>query len=165
MWLCLNDAFLSIVHKECARDELLVRARRQGDIEKVFPGAKVKRSLTTDYLFRAVIKRDQVEAAMIGEVRRINYANFKGSVPAGPLHDAYLRCWTAMSDLQPTRPYTGLPRGGSAGGGFTYDVIGSGGGSGNGGADLFEHPRNSDGTFGAKKPRRRKKRRSIKRGR
>ena len=25
MWICLNNAFLSIVHKDCAPDELLVR--------------------------------------------------------------------------------------------------------------------------------------------
>lgn len=110
MWLMLNDCFLSIVHKDCARDELLVRARRAGDIEKVFPGAKVSRSTTTDYLFRAIVKRELVESAMVGEVRRINYENFKNSVTDRPLHDAYLRCWFAMSELQPTRPYSGQPR-------------------------------------------------------
>lgn len=50
MWLCLNSAFLSIVFKDCAEDELLVRARRKGDIEKVFPDAKVIRSTDSDYL-------------------------------------------------------------------------------------------------------------------
>jgi hypothetical protein len=109
MWLCLNDCFLSIVHKDCARDELMVRARRPGDIETVFPRAKVIRSTSTDYLFRAVIKRREVEHAVVEETRRITYANFKDAVSDRPLHDAYLRVWGTMSTLQPTRPYTGQP--------------------------------------------------------
>lgn len=115
MWLMFNDAFLSIVRKDCGRHELLVRARRKGDIEKIFPAAKVQRSTTTDYLFRAVVTTAEVQAALIGEVGRINYGNFKDSVVDRPLHDAYLRCWMAMSDLQPTKPYSGLSARGSGG--------------------------------------------------
>lgn len=101
MWLCLNDAFLSIVSKGCARDELLVRARRKGDIEKIFPGVRVIVSAKTDYRFRAVVLRDQVERAVVGELRRITYENFKNSVDDKPLHDAYLRVWATMETLQP----------------------------------------------------------------
>lgn len=105
MWLCLNDAFLSIVSKECARDELLVRARRPGDIEKIFPGAKVTKNVHADYLFRAIVKRDAIARALEGEVRRITYANFKDSVADKRLHDAYLGVWTRMSTLQPVPPF------------------------------------------------------------
>lgn len=109
MWLMLSDCFLSIVHKNCRSDELLVRARRKGDIEKVFPVAKVTRSTNSDYLYRAVIKRAYVEAAVARETTRITYSNFKDSVPKDEqkLHDAYLRVWSTMADLQPTRPYSG----------------------------------------------------------
>ncbi len=101
MWLCINDAFLSIVSKDCARDELLVRARRKGDIEKIFPGARVVVSTKTDYRFRAVVKRNDVADALRMEVSRITYENFKDSVTDKPLHDAYLRVWTVMETLQP----------------------------------------------------------------
>jgi hypothetical protein len=111
MWLCLNDAFLSIVHKDCARDELLVRARRPGDIERVFPEAKVTRYTKSDYLFRAIIKRELVESAVVAETQRITYGNFKDSVKDQSLHDAYLRVWSTMADLQPTRPYSGFSPG------------------------------------------------------
>jgi len=37
MWLMFSDCFLSVVSKDCGPAELLVRARREGDIEKVFP--------------------------------------------------------------------------------------------------------------------------------
>lgn len=38
MWICLNDAFLSIVAHRDKPGVLLVRARRPGDIERTFPG-------------------------------------------------------------------------------------------------------------------------------
>lgn len=101
MWVCLNDAFLSIVSKDCARDELLVRARRAGDIEKIFPGTVAREDRGTDYLYRAAVKRTAVEDAMIGEVRRITYPNFKDSVDDEELHDAYMRLWVTMLRLQP----------------------------------------------------------------
>jgi hypothetical protein len=110
MWICLNDAFLSIVKKDCANDELLVRARRKGDIEKVFSGAVVTRYTKSDYLFRARVKVSAVSQVMINEATRINYANFKNSVKDKDLHDAYLKIWTAMAALQPTEPYTGKKR-------------------------------------------------------
>lgn len=105
MWICLNDCFLSIVHKDCGRDELLVRARRRGDIEKVFPEAVVTELDTADYLFRAPIKRHAIITALASEIARITYGNFKNSVEAGPLHDAYMRVWTAMASVQETPPY------------------------------------------------------------
>jgi len=103
----LNDAFLSIVHKDCGPGELLVRARRPGDIEKVFGRkTKVVRATDADYLYRAVVKRDDVEEAMEREIGRVDYGNFKSSVHDKDLHDAYLRVWTAMASLQNPRPYS-----------------------------------------------------------
>jgi hypothetical protein len=104
MWLFLSDCFVSMVSKDCRRDELLVRARRKGDIEKLFPDAEVERTPKADYLFRAAVKRDEVAKVLDDEVRRINYGNFKDSVDDDALHDAYTRCWTAMLAVQPTRP-------------------------------------------------------------
>ena len=112
MWLCLNDCFLSLVSKDCARDEVMVRARRKGDIEKIFPSAKVTRFTKSDYLYRAPVKRADVKTALAGEVDRITYDNFKSSVTDMPLHNAYLRCWTAMAALQNPAPYSGDDRGG-----------------------------------------------------
>jgi hypothetical protein len=108
MWLMLNDAFFSIVHKDCARDELLIRARRAGDIEKVFGAdVPVTRVGVADYLFRTVMKRDAVHRVIGEELKRVVYGNFKNSVEDKPLHDAYMQVWTSMSKLQPTPPYRG----------------------------------------------------------
>jgi len=106
MWLCLNTAFLSIVHKDCADHELLVRARREGDIEKVFPDAKVIRSTDSDYLHRAVVPRDEVADALAAQIRNIDYGNFKSSVKDDILHESYLEVWEAMASLQSPPPYS-----------------------------------------------------------
>lgn len=107
MWLALNDCFLSIVKKDCPEDSLLVRARRPGDIEKVFGRrTKVTRATDADYLYRAVIAKDDVVRAMQDEVLRISYGNFKDSVADDDLHDAYMKVWSAMAALQSPGPYS-----------------------------------------------------------
>lgn len=110
MWVCLNNAFLSVVSKDCAADELLVRARRAGDIERVFPTAVVRQSSTTDYRYRAVVKRDTVAAAMVAAVKDLDYANFKDSVDDDELYNAYSSVWSVMGRLQPGGPYGHYPK-------------------------------------------------------
>ena len=96
----MNDCCFSIVSKDCARDELLVRARRKGDIEKVFPKARVRRNAKADYLYRAAVKKDVIATALKGEVDRVTYPNFKSSVADPKLHGAYMRVWSALGPLQ-----------------------------------------------------------------
>ncbi len=101
-------SFFSIVNKDCARDELMVRARRPGDIEKLFPDAKVTEFTASDYHYRAAVKIEKIGTALVAELGRVTYSNFKDSVTDRPLHDAYLRVWTAMASIQPKRPYAGV---------------------------------------------------------
>ena len=104
MWIMHSDCFLSIVSKDCGPTELLVRARRNGDIEKVFPSAKVIKDAGTDYLYRAVIPRDAVKQALALMVDQIDYPNFKDSVEDRSLHAAYVGVWCAMAGLQHPPP-------------------------------------------------------------
>lgn len=101
MWVMLNDSFLSIVAHRTRRTCLLVRARRHQDIAVIFPHAKIIDGGGTDYEFRAVIKRRTVEAALVEEVKRINYDNFKDSIPPSDVrrHDVYLTVWTTLMRL------------------------------------------------------------------
>lgn len=103
MWICLNDAFVSIVSKDCPPDCLLVRARRKGDIERVFPDAKVRTSMNTDYRYRAVVPRSVIAQALVDRVLDLDYSNFKASVEDDDLHDAYARVWGVMYGLQVAR--------------------------------------------------------------
>lgn len=109
MWFCLNNGFLSVVApaNDLEGEFLLVRARRQGDIERYFPGAQVERRPERDYLFRALILREEVAAVIAAEIAGIDYNNFKNSVRDDRLHGAYARVWSTMAALQPTPPYSG----------------------------------------------------------
>lgn len=82
MWIFLCDSFLSIVDRGAPSGQtLLVRARRRGDIERVFPGAAVVENAGTDYAFRARIDREQVALTMAEQVSEIRYPNFKARRP------------------------------------------------------------------------------------
>jgi hypothetical protein len=102
VWIFLSDAMLSIVQKpgDAEAGTLTVRGRVKGDIERVFPDAKVVEGAGTDYRFRASIPREQVAKAMHDQVMALDYSNFKGAVKDRARHDAYLRCWSAMHALQ-----------------------------------------------------------------
>ena len=104
MWIFLQNSFLSIVDPEASYDgssgpigdKLLVRARIDGDIEAVFPKAKVIETPHRDYRFRALISRHMVALAMAKAVNQIGASNFKGSVPEKARHDAYAGVWNVM---------------------------------------------------------------------
>lgn len=108
MWICVNDGFYSIVDKaRNRRRDLMVRARRPGDLERLFKGHAVK-VLTTpdgDYRYRADVPRALVGDVLAERARSIAYGNFKDSVADAPLHGAYNAVWGVMGDLQPGGPY------------------------------------------------------------
>lgn len=104
MWLMFSDCFFSIVKKGCNDDEVLVRARRRGDIHKVWPLVKVCADKGSDYAYRAIIRTSDVADALAQEVHRVTYTNFKDSVTDDSLHDAYFECWAALAELQDVGP-------------------------------------------------------------
>ena len=104
MWLCLRNSFLSIVAKDCAANELLIRARRRGDIEKCFRDANVIESGATDYRFRAIVSRAAVKQAVAAMIDHIDYPNFKDGVEDSSLRAAYVGVWHAMAGLQHPPP-------------------------------------------------------------
>jgi len=102
MWIMLSDAFLSIVAAEYP-DELLVRARAKGDIERVFPRAKVVYTPCGDYHYRANISKHWVASTIADTIMEIDYPNFKNSVVEEDRHHAYLGCWAEMVRFQEGR--------------------------------------------------------------
>lgn len=102
MWIFMNDSMLSIVASRDDSDQLLVRARNKGDIERVFPNADVFEDPLADYLHRAFIPRDKVMQAIAERLVDIDYDNFKSSIPPGDAkrHDAYLGVWSVMYGVQ-----------------------------------------------------------------
>jgi hypothetical protein len=105
MWLSTNQGFLSIVANPAGPEWLLVRARRKGDIESLFPDAEVKRTPGRDYLYRASIERGALAVVVARALLNIDYGNFKNSVHDDRLHEAYADVWRVMSRLQAVSPY------------------------------------------------------------
>jgi hypothetical protein len=116
MWIFLNDAFLSIVTPRThdvpkplrGRDLLLVRARKRGDIQRVFPSVRVTRTPNRDYAFRAFVPRPRVIDAIGQRLLDMEYGNFKDSVANDERHSAYSKVWSVMysyqhNDYQPRR--------------------------------------------------------------
>jgi hypothetical protein len=99
MWICLNDAFFSIVASERDPDVLKVRARRAGDIEKYFPAHEVVQIPGSDYAFRVFLPRRQATEVIAGALMSVAYTNFKASVDDPELHDAYADVWGVMATL------------------------------------------------------------------
>lgn len=106
MWIFLNNAFLSIVDKEGDGTTLLVRARRAGDIERVFPEATTEETPENDYRFRARLGRERVAQALTEAARAISYPNFKRGVKEAARHDAYMGVWQVMHRFQAHRRET-----------------------------------------------------------
>ncbi|MFM7674368.1 MAG: hypothetical protein ACKO5F_02000 [Synechococcus sp.] len=102
MWIFLSDAFLSIVADKAdpSGDRLLVRARRAGDIERVFPEAEVFCVAGADYAFRSWLPRASVAQACQDQVQAIQYTNFKNSIRDRDYHDAAMDAWVAMHRYQ-----------------------------------------------------------------
>ena len=98
MWICLNDSFLSIVDKgDPSGATLLVRARRAGDIERVFPEAEVSTKGGSDYAYRARLPRERVASRIAEAVQGIRYPNFKATVREARRHDVYMDVWAALA--------------------------------------------------------------------
>ena len=100
MWIFLSNSFISVVQKPGDTDTLTVRARIKGDIENVFPDAKVEANKGTDYKFRARVPREAVAKALHDQVIGVKYSNFKSSVKNTKRHDAYMNVWSAMYKIQ-----------------------------------------------------------------
>lgn len=102
MWIFFSSSFLSIVADKAdpKGDRLLVRARRAGDIERVFPDAEVFSIEGADYAYRSWLTRAQVAKTCKEQVESIDYANFKGSITDSEYHDAAMGAWSSMHRYQ-----------------------------------------------------------------
>jgi len=103
MWIFTNTVFLSVVAHRDKENTLLVRARRAGEIESIFPGSNVYEMENADYHYRAEVSRDKVSQVMADQIKNIDYDNFKSSVSDNKRHDAYMDVWSVMYAYQTTR--------------------------------------------------------------
>ncbi|MBL0245043.1 MAG: hypothetical protein IPQ22_13960 [Rhodoferax sp.] len=100
MWIFTSKSFISVVQKPGDTDLLTVRARIKGDIEAVFPDAKVEVNKGTDYKYRDKVPRQEVATALHDQVMALTYSNFKNTVKEKKHHSAYMNVWSAMNAAQ-----------------------------------------------------------------
>ena len=100
MWIFANDSFLSVVRDREKPGRLLIRARRSGDIERLFPGADVIESREADYRFRTFVPEEAVVEAVAARFRAIDYGNFKDSIEDRDLSAFAHRVWLEGLQLQ-----------------------------------------------------------------
>jgi hypothetical protein len=109
MWLFARRGFVSIVKDRRDPLRFLVRARFNGDLTALFPGAKVSVTPDADYRFRASIPRADVAGHLTRHLLEIDYDNFKNAIVPRRLHDAATEVWTVMyraqaQAVQPLKP-------------------------------------------------------------
>lgn len=117
MWIFFPDAMLSVVAHRDKFDVLLVRARFAGDIERIFPGARVTRTPAADYLYRAEVHRRTFADVLSLHVLKMSYRNVKGAIHCGDRRrsDAMGKVWDVMRSAQHSaEPFSGHDAAGDA---------------------------------------------------
>ncbi len=114
MWIMLDKGFISMVQHKDDPDLMLVRARVGADLANVFgDDIDIAEDPSADYLYRTVLSRQRVAETLRDAVLGLDYIShakdvaLERSAPNKHRHDAYYGTWTAMSKMQPTRPYGG----------------------------------------------------------
>lgn len=100
MWIMTKTGFISVVQKPDDKSTLTVRARVKGQIESIFPDAKVTTGKGTDYLYRAKVGRIEVAEVIHKQIMSLDYSNFKSAIKDDEYHDACMGCWTVMNRYQ-----------------------------------------------------------------
>ena len=103
MWIFTRSSFLSIINDPDDPDCLTVRARHRGDIERLWPDYIAFVTPGRDYKYRCVIPRREVTQALLSEVSKIDYANFKDSVSEPRRAFWYCGIWRETSEQCPER--------------------------------------------------------------
>jgi hypothetical protein len=100
MWIFAKDAFLSIVAHDAEDGLLRVRARFEGDIERLFPEADVAENVDEDYRFVTSVPRQRVAEVLALQIQHLEYTSFKDAVAEPDRHRCYLGAWHVLSEEQ-----------------------------------------------------------------
>lgn len=105
MWLFCKSGFFSAVQHFENPGKIHVRARFEGDLERLCAAHDVTPSVSVtpqnDYRFRMDFDRETWAKIVSEEALEIDYPNFKNAVHDGTQRDhAYMNCWAAMSSAQ-----------------------------------------------------------------
>lgn len=93
MWICFNDAFVSVVASDKDPKVLMVRARAHDHLTNLFGTHKIHVTPDNDYRYRVYCDKGTWQNIVDARIQNIDYTNFKNSVKNKKLHDLYLEFW------------------------------------------------------------------------
>jgi hypothetical protein len=93
MWLCMADCFISAVQDRDDPNGLVVRARNEEHLTRLFPDEQLVTTCEADYVGRLFVTKAEFAAVVSQRITAISYTNFKNSVRDHPLHDLYSDFW------------------------------------------------------------------------
>jgi len=110
MWILSDRGFVSIVEDRQDPGRLLVRARREGDLEAFLdclpdlrPEDKPVHTPDADYAWRVSLPRPMVSATLVKLASEVDYDNFKDAVAARQGYSRsrlYHDVWAILRRLQ-----------------------------------------------------------------
>ncbi len=105
MWMYCKSGFFSAVRHFEKPDTMHVRARFEGDLERLCRAHGVKCAVSVtpdnDYRYRMDFSRKEWSRIVAEEADAIDYGNFKDAVHDGTARDAaYMGAWSAMRSGQ-----------------------------------------------------------------
>lgn len=103
MWICLNNAFVSIIEDYLDSRYVVVRGRRIDDVENfVGSGYEITQTDNRDYRFRAIVSKTNLQKMLADCANKITYRNFKDSVEDFDLKYFYCEVWSSgVRNLDP----------------------------------------------------------------
>lgn len=107
MWVFIPGGFVSIVKHRQRSGRVLVRARREADLEAFFDGHFMPPFAATpdaDYPFRVDADQTEVAQLVAAHVQAIDYDNFKAAPGNEDRQLALIKVWMAMRELQEPQP-------------------------------------------------------------
>lgn len=93
MWVCFNDAFISVVQDRNQPDRVCVRARRSKHLQLLFPDSEVILTPQADYTCRVFVSKRMFCNLLRSRIATMDYTNFKNSVADHSLHELYSDFW------------------------------------------------------------------------
>ena len=105
MWVFTSKGFLSAVQHRANKDRVMIRARRKEHLEATIckeVNEQVFETEYADYRFRITVSKVEFSDFLVGQVKAIDYDNFKNSIPESEnqYHDACLKVWGALYATQ-----------------------------------------------------------------
>lgn len=113
MWLITETGFVSFVRDRKDTSKVWARARIREDIANMFPDHDddIITKIGADYIYRLLVDKEEAATAVAAQIFALDYTSHakeemnRRSHPNKERMGAYYSIWTALSRLQPVRPY------------------------------------------------------------